>query len=102
MKIGIRLYKSGDSMAIQTDCSNEQEFVEMFTELLGGMVQEQRYEGDWEFQLSYWLPQFVDLCCAYRGYKADVEKQTMMTVGSRIVPDKPSHEISRQKTETDA
>jgi hypothetical protein len=36
--------------------------------------------SDWEFQFEKWLPQIVDICCKYRGYKNSViEKKVLMS-----------------------
>lgn len=57
----IRLFKEGDRMGISTDCENEANFLSELTVLLGNMIYEKRYEGDWEFQFEHWLPQIIDI-----------------------------------------
>lgn len=91
--MSVQLYKDGDAMAIQTDCQTEDEFVEQFSDLLSDLISNNKYEHDWEFQFSYWLPQFTDICCAYRGYKNKVTKRTVMLSGYPRVSDPPTHEI---------
>jgi len=77
----IELFKDGDNMAIRTDASSEDEFIDGFTELLAHMIEKGMYETDWEFQLRFWLPCFVEICCKLRGYKASVKEQRILTSG---------------------
>ena len=79
--MSVQLFKDGDSMAIMTDAKDERQFTDEFVALLARMIDEDSFEGDWEFQLGYWLPQFVALCCKYRGYKADVMERRMLIAG---------------------
>ena len=80
----IQLFKDGDRMAIVTDAPTEDQFIRAFSDLLSRMIDDGQYEGDWEFQLGFWLPQVVDICCQYRGYSRDVEEmsQPAMIVAS--------------------
>ncbi len=88
----IELYKDGDHMAIKTDCLDERDFIQELSAFLNQLIYEGEYEGDWEFQLRWWLPQVIDIACAYRGYKAPVEKRTIYITGSRLVQAKgPAH-----------
>lgn len=95
--MSIQLFKEGDQMAIQTDCKDEYEFVNEFSELLDELIAKDSYQGDWAFQLMKWLPQLVDVCCAYRGYKSDVDKRTVIIAGDRLVAEAPVHEINSKK-----
>jgi hypothetical protein len=79
----IELYKDGDTMSIVADCLNEDQFVDEFAELLSSAIENGSYDCDWEFQLCRWLRQFSDIVCSYRGYKADVDKKTVIVAGSR-------------------
>lgn len=83
----IELFKDGDQMAIRTDCPTEIAFQMEFAELFSTVIEDGDHDGDWEFQLRYWLPQFVDICCKLRGYKADVETHTVLVAGARIFGD---------------
>jgi len=59
-------------MSIVTDAKDEREFLDQMSEAFTELVESGRYDGDWEFQFNFWLPQMVDICCAYRGYKNGV------------------------------
>ena len=80
--MSIQLHKDGDTMAIVTDALDEQDFTQEFSKLLSEMIDENSFEGDWEFQFDIWLPQFVDICCKYRGYKNNVEEKKVLIAGS--------------------
>ena len=95
--MSVQLYKDGDQMAIQADCQSEDEFVRQFVAMLEILIENGEYDSDWEFQLERWLPQFVDICCAYRGYKNSVEKRTIVLSGSRLIPASPTHEFDPKK-----
>ena len=77
----IKLYKTGDNMGIVTDAKTEEDFVSQFCSAMGQMIDKKMHEGDWEFQFSYWLPQFASICMAYRGYKTDVRSSTTFETG---------------------
>lgn len=77
----VKLFKSGDDMAIVTDAMDEREFNEHFVEALELLIEGGQYDGDWNFQLSRWLPQYVEICCKFRGYKSSVKERRMLTAG---------------------
>lgn len=82
-RMALRFFKDGDTMGLQTDCETEPEFIDAFASSLEAMIAEGKFENDWHFQLNAWLPQFVDIVCAYRGYKsADIKKSVVLTAGS--------------------
>ncbi len=83
--MNLKLYKDGDQMAIQTDARDESEFTHAFVALLADMIENKKYEHDWEFQLGFWLPQYVEICCKYRGYKTSVEERRVLIAGSSIL-----------------
>ena len=45
------------------------------------------WSNDWGFQFEYWLPQIVEICCKYRGYKSVVTEERVLAVGA-YSPDK--------------
>ena len=73
-----RLYKDGNNMGIWTDAQHEHEFINEITWLFSDLIDEgwciypQAVDGgetlgnDWQFQLSNWIPQIVDICVHYR------------------------------------
>ena len=95
----IELYKDGNVMGIATDEKTEPQFIEEISQLLGELIEEKEYEHDWEFQFFHWLPQIVDICCKYRGYKApDVDERILYIAGDRIFGENPTHRIDREHT----
>ena len=70
--IMVELFKDGDNMGIVTDARTEYEFISQISEAFDSLITQDRFEGDWEFQFSFWLPQIADICCAYRNYKNSV------------------------------
>lgn len=81
----IEFHKNGDGMAVVTTAPDEDTFVEHFCEALSDLIEAGKYDGDWQFQLRYWLRNFADLVAAYRGYKVDViERRTL--IAGRIDP----------------
>lgn len=91
--MSVQLYKEGQALAIQTDCQTEEAFTEQFCELLTMAIDGNTHAGEWEFHLRQWLPQFVELCNAYRGYKAKVTTKTIYTSGD-ITPGEPLHRLN--------
>jgi len=85
MRPFVRLYKEGDSMAVQTNCDNEQSFLDHFTEAMSKIIEDGKYEGDWEFQLRHWIRQGFEIMAKLRGYKSDVQEERVITAGSVLV-----------------
>lgn len=106
----IKLYKDGDQMAIQTDAKDERDFIDTISEALSNMLSDGMFIdvmddktkdiqpieewtekkgktliNDWHFQFEYWLPQIVDICCKYRGYKSTVQEQRVLITGDIIL-----------------
>ena len=52
--------------------------------------------NDWEFNLDSWLPQVVDICCKYRGYKSAVKEKRVLISGGSVVMGKPTHIFPRE------
>ena len=75
-------------MGIQTDATNYDQFMTQMTGALAQMIEENQFEHDWEFQLSYWLPQAVEIACKLKGYKADVEEKRVIYSGCGFASDK--------------
>lgn len=82
-----KFYKNGDSMSIGTDAKDEDTFLDDCCRVLSALIDNGAHGGDWEFQFTYWLPQIVELCCKYRGYKSDVTEQRTLFAGSYVPPD---------------
>jgi len=81
MRLKTEFFKSGDSMAIRTNARTEDDFIRSASEVLDEMIENERFAGDWEFQLFRWLPQIVDIACKLRGYKADVQEERVLIAG---------------------
>jgi hypothetical protein len=82
----VKLYKDGDTMAIVTDAISEDEFLDQLGQAWHTLIENKYFEHDWYFQFSYWLPQVVDICCKYRGYKNNVLQRQLLCAGS-VFPD---------------
>ena len=93
----IKLYKDGDSMGITTDAKDEGEFIEDFSKKIAFAIEEKIFEGDWEFQFVRWLPQFVDICCKYKGYKSTVKEKRVLFTGDIWPDDKYVVLVDRKK-----
>ena len=78
----IRLYKDGDTMGIGTDCTDAGEFLNQLSTMLSDMIDRKAHDGDWEFQLRFWLPQTLEICCKLKGYKADVAERRWLLAGA--------------------
>ena len=93
----INLYKDGDSMAIETNAKDEHSFNYEFAELLSDIIEEGAHDGDWSFQLQIWLPQYVDICCKYRGYKNNVTETRVLLAGDSMIGNtEPIHTNKRE------
>ena len=92
--MSVQLFKNHQALAIQTDCATEETFVEQFCTVFAEAIHSGAHDGEWEFHLRQWLPQFVELCCAYRGYKSSkVTTKTVYTAGE-LTPGEPLHHVS--------
>ena len=102
----VKLYKDGDKMAISTDAKNERQFLDEMSFAIEGFIDDGCYKGDYYFQFSYWLPLVVEICCKYRGYKANIEERRVLVAGDKWLDGtEPSHVIQtnpqdREKEET--
>jgi hypothetical protein len=76
-----KLHKNGDRMAVQTDAKSESEFLTEYIELLAKMCDDGTYAGDWEFQLSRWIPQSIEVVLHYRGYKSEAQIRSVIVSG---------------------
>jgi len=77
----VELYKDGDTMGIATNCNTEEDFLNEMAEIIGSMIEEQKFAGDWDFQFGYWLPQIVDMCCKYRGFDSKAKESKRLIAG---------------------
>lgn len=83
----VRLFKSGDSMGIQTTATTADEFWREFSKLLAELIEAGSYESDWEFQLIFWLPQAFECAARLKGYKADVQEERVIYAGAAFLPE---------------
>lgn len=82
----IQLYKNGSSLAIATEAKDEREFLEEFSLMLSEAIDAGKYKGEWENNLSKWLPQAVDICCRMRGYKTESVREKRVLIAGDIDP----------------
>ena len=88
-------------MGIWTDAEDEREFLDQVAQLFGDLIghgwctsfqshsgdQETAMACDWEFQFNIWLPQIVEICCKYRGYKSEVKEARVLFYGNILPTD---------------
>ena len=78
----IRLYKDGDSFGIETWCSNEKDFIDAFSYVFEKLIDENRFEEDWNFQIQGLLREFLNICAYYRGYSKTVTVTSLLGSGN--------------------
>jgi len=81
VRVTTEFFKDGDNLAIRTNASTFEEFVGSIAKGLAAMIEERRFEHDWEFQLERWIENAIDIACKLRGYKADVVEERVITAG---------------------
>ena len=100
MRPYVKLYKSGDHIAISTNVIDEAEFLRLASERVGAMVGEvpEDAEAGTYWHLWKFLPHIVDICCKMRGYKAPtVDEQRVLISGH--LPPREEDEITRAAVE---
>lgn len=91
MKPYVRLYLTGDSPAVATNVTDESEFVRHFCSAIARLTEsvnppEEEWNPRTEDLLTLYLPQFADIVCKLRGYKAPtVEEQRVLISGSVFI-----------------
>ena len=86
MKPYVRLLKDGgDGMGIETNCTDEDNFLDQLGIALETLSDDGRFKGDWRFQFQYWVRYTADILCKLRGYKNDVAEKRILMAGN------PSH-----------
>jgi hypothetical protein len=74
------------SYAISTKAADEMEFVDEMARRLAALMPVSNREL-WTLRLREWLPLAVDICCKYRGYKAETVKERRELLAGDLVPD---------------
>lgn len=77
----VKLFKSGDHLAVQTNCTSEHEFVSQFTAALA-VVQPTEKGQRWLEALRGWIPQGFEILAKLRGYKSDVQEERVLLAGN--------------------
>lgn len=86
MRPFVKLYKNGDDVAVQTNCTEDRSFVEEFAITLAALIDRNGDRGyDWQFDLERWFGQGFEVLAKLRGYKADVVEERLITAG-RLSP----------------
>lgn len=68
--------------AISTTASNEAEFISEVSQAIAAAP-----TSDWNTRMKEFLPLIVDLCCKFRGYKADrVQERRELVAGDLEIP----------------
>jgi hypothetical protein len=84
----VKLWKEGDHMGIETNASDIKDFQYLMAEALSTLIENKRFEGDWMFQLELWIPNMLEIAYALKGYKSDVEKDTIIRAGDVLYSEK--------------
>lgn len=84
----IQFFKDGDNMGLLTDVQDPIEFGRQLSDALSHLIDADCYQGDWEFQLGFWLPCAFEIWARLKGYKADVEERRTIYAGSSMVSDR--------------
>lgn len=74
----VRFYRDGDHLAVQTNCTEEDEFMRHFAQAIASSVSEHRLSDD---ETRAFLKHGFEIACKLRGYKAQVEEQRVLTAG---------------------
>ena len=77
----ITLYKNGDSFGIRTACRDEDDFIDEFSYALEEIIEQRRFDDDWQFQLSGWIRKAVDVCEYYKGHDTKSKVSRIVTSG---------------------
>lgn len=67
----LNFYKLGNNgeLVIETDCKDENDFVNTMAERLAWLVENNAFVGDWEFHCNEIIRAIIEIGCKYRGYK---------------------------------
>ncbi len=98
----IKFFKDSDTMALRTDCPNETQTTIQFCTALADMIESGQYDGNWRYVLMGWIPSLVEIILAQRGYKAKVDKRTLLTAGDRMMSEEQVVFIHQPISETKA
>ena len=60
-----QLFKNGDSTGIATDALSKKAFLKEMAGLFNQLIEEGKFNGDWEFQLERWLTHIDEICRQY-------------------------------------
>lgn len=93
----VKLFKSGDSMGVQTTATTPEEFLGEFAETIAELIEADAYHGDWEFQLRFWLPQAFEINAKLKGYKADVQEERVLYAGAPFVDDSMAVSVDKER-----
>lgn len=81
-RVFVKLYKDGDNMGIETNATKPDEFWLAFSSHFAELIEDQRFQNDWDFQLSYWLPQAHEIANKLKGYKCHgVQEERLLRCG---------------------
>lgn len=82
----IKIYKDGDRMGIETDCSTTDKLFDEFADMSDNISE--KFENDLAFQYRYLLPMIYKIALSLDGYKTEVSIRKVTYVGE-IIPTKP-------------
>jgi hypothetical protein len=77
----VKLYKDGNVTGVETNAADSPDFMRLLAQALGKLVEDGKYESDWEYQFSQWLPQAFNINAKLNGYKSDVQEIRVLRSG---------------------
>lgn len=79
----VKLYKDGDRMAVETNCTDPDTFIQQCSEVLDKLIEEGEFDGDWALQLMYWLPQIATIYYKLGGDLSELESSSFFVAGHK-------------------
>lgn len=84
----VTFFKDGDLMGLRTTAQTEEQFWRDYAEAWAGFIGEEKFTGDWSYQLECWSKQAFEIVAKLRGYKSDVVEERVLYTGNAFAGDK--------------
>jgi hypothetical protein len=95
MRDYVKLYRDEESVAINTNITDEEDFIRHAASALGAFLDENMMgdgstfrsaKGETHDYLAAGLPQIIDIACKLRGYKAPLVDEQRVLIAGKIAP----------------
>ena len=92
----VKIFKDGDNFQIQTNCHDEDSFLDEFSEALGDWIDETAEEQtapsgtpkaimlDFQFQIRWLFPMAFEIVSSLRGGTNKADKINLLSVGRNL------------------